>query len=179
MPYFTHGDTKYKLIVLYIAEHAGTLLNADQLYRTAILNSAMDYFAFWSAVHELEEDGMLAQVRKPFGDCYGITDAGRDALSMFEKSVPENERRKLDEYLADNRTAFVRETELSSRIEKHPDGAATLHLQVSERDRAIFTVSFDTASEEQAIEMRSRWDDAGEAIYNFVFDALLGRQDRK
>ncbi len=179
MPYFTHGDTKYKLIVLYIAEHAGTLLNADQLYRTAILNSAMDYFAFWSAVHELEEDGMLAQVRKPFGDCYGITDAGREALSMFEESVPENERRRLDAYLLTNRAVFARETELSSHIEKHPDGTATLHLLVLEHDRAVFSVSFDTASEEQAIEMRSRWDDAGESIFNFVWDALLRRADRK
>ena len=179
MPYFTHGDTKYKLILLYIADRAGTLLTGDQLYRTAILNSAMDYFAFWNAIRELEEDGMLTEVRKPFGDCYGITDAGRDALSMFEKSVPENERKKLDAYLTENRLAFVRETELSSRIERHPNGTATLHLFVMERDRAVFSVSFDTASEEQAIEMRSRWDETGESIYNFIWDALLGQTGRK
>ena len=178
MPYFTHGETKYKLIILYIAERAGSLLLGDQLYRTSILNSGMDYFTFWNAVGELEEDGMLAAVRKPYGDCYGITDAGRDALSMFEKSVPENERKKLDEYLSENRTAFARETQLGSRIDKHANGA-TLHLFVSERDRVIFSVSFDTASEEQAIEMRSRWDDCSEAIYNYVWDALLNRQEAK
>ena len=175
MPYFTHGETKYKLMILYITERAGSLLSADQLYRTAILNSEMDHFAFWNAVGELLEDGMLAELRKPFGDCYGITDAGRDALSLFEKSVPESERRKLDAYLAENRDSFARETQLSSRIEKHANGA-TLHLSVTERDRVIFSVSLDTPSEEQAIEMRSRWDEAGESIYNFVWDALLARQ---
>ncbi|MBR0435886.1 MAG: DUF4364 family protein [Clostridia bacterium] len=178
MPYFTHGETKYKLIILYIAERAGALLSGDQLYRTAILNSGMDYFTFWNVIGELEEDGMLAAVKKPYGDCYGITDAGRDALSMFEKTVPENERRKLDAYLDENRAAFARETQLSSRIEKRPNGV-TLHLYVSERDRAIFSVSLDTASEEQAIEMRSRWDDCSESIYNYVWDALLNRQDVK
>ncbi|MBR3129648.1 MAG: DUF4364 family protein, partial [Clostridia bacterium] len=77
MPYFTHGETKYKLIILYIAERAGALLSGDQLYRTAILNSGMDYFTFWNVIGELEEDDMLAAVKKPYGDCYGITDAGR------------------------------------------------------------------------------------------------------
>ena len=146
MPYFTHGETKYKLMILYITERTGSLLSADQLYRTAILNSEMDHFAFWNAVGEL-----------------------------LEGAVPESERRKLDAYLAENRDSFARETQLSSRIEKHANGA-TLHLSVTERDRVIFSVSLDTPSEEQAIEMRSRWDEAGESIYNFVWDALLARQ---
>lgn len=179
MPYFTHGETKYKLILLYIAAHAGSLITEDQLYRTAILNSEMDYFAFQSAVNELEEDGMLAAVKKPYGDCYGITDPGRDALSMFEKTVPENERRKLDAYLEANRAVFVRETQLGSRIEKLPNGAAALHLFVAERERVIFSVTLDTASEEQAIEMRSHWDEHSESIYNYVWDALLNRQEQK
>lgn len=179
MPYFTHGETKYKLIILYIIDRAGALLNSDQLYRTAILNSTMDYFAFWTATNELEEDGMLAAVKKPYGDCYGITDVGRDALGMFEKTVPESERKKLDAYLDANRGAFARETQIGSRIEKHPNGTATLHLTVSERGRAVFAVSLDTASEEQAIAMRSRWDETSESIYNYVWDTLLGRQDRK
>ena len=93
MPYFTHGETKYKLMLLYIVSHAGPLITSDQLYRTAILNSAMDFFSFQNAVNELEEDGMLAAVRKPYGACFGITDAGRDALGMFEKTVPADERR--------------------------------------------------------------------------------------
>ena len=179
MPYFTHGETKYKLMLLYIVSHAGPLITSDQLYRTAILNSAMDFFSFQNAVNELEEDGMLAAVRKPYGACFGITDAGRDALGMFEKTVPADERRKLDDYLEANRDAFVRETQLGSRIEKRPDGTYTLHLFVAERDTVIFSLSLDTASEEQAIEMRSHWDEQSESIYNYVWDALLTRQEQK
>jgi predicted transcriptional regulator len=179
MPYFTHGETKYKLIVLYIVSHAGPMITSDQLYRTAVLNSSMDWFAFQNVVNELEEDGMLACVRKLYGDCYGITDSGRDALDMFEKTVPADERRKLDAYLADNRDLFARETQLSSRIEQQPDGSFTLHLYVAERDRVVFSVSLDTASEEQAIEMRSHWDECSESIYNFVWDVLLNRQTQK
>ena len=64
MPYFTHGETKYKLILLYIAERAGTLVTREQLYRTAILNSEMEYFAFEEALGELLEDGLLTEVPK-------------------------------------------------------------------------------------------------------------------
>ena len=106
MPYFSHGETKNKLIILYILARAGSLLTREQLYRTAILNSEMEYFAFEQAVSELEEDGMLAEVRRAFGECLGLTDAGREALALFEKSVPADERKKLDSYLDENRGAF-------------------------------------------------------------------------
>lgn len=179
MPYFTHGETKFKVILLYILDRAGTILTSDQLYRTAILNSEMDYFTFWKSVNELEEDGFLAAVRKAYGDCYGLTDYGREARDMFDKTIPAFERAKLDAYLDANRAAFVRETQLGSRIDKHPDGTATLRLLISERDHTFFSVTLDTASEEQAIEMRSRWDESSEPIYNFVWDALLKQPERK
>ena len=178
MPYFTHGETKYKLILLYIAQQAQRLLTRDQLYRTAILNSKMDFFAFEEALKGLEEDGMLTAVRRPFGDCWGLTDTGREALSMFENSIPADERRKLDQYLSDNREQFSRETEITSRIEKNPDGQCELVLLINERDKAIFTVRLRVASEEQALILRSRWEESSESIYNYVWDSLMNRQER-
>ena len=178
MPYFTHGETKNKLILLYIADRAGSLVTRAQLYRTAILNSEMEYFAFQEALGELLEDGLLTEVPKAYGDCFGATDLGREALSMFEKSVPADERKKLDDYLFAHRNDFARETQVSSRIEK-TDSGVTLHLLLTEADRTVLSVSLAAASEEQAIAMRSRWDETSESIYNYVWDTLLGRQDRK
>lgn len=171
MPYFTHGETKNKLILLYVAERAGTLVTREQLYRTAILNSEMEYFAFEQALSELLEDGLLTEVPKAYGTCLGATDLGREALSMFEKSVPMDERKKLDAYLAAHRNDFTRETQISSRIEKAKDGV-TLHLLLTEADRVILSVSLAAASEEQAIAMRSRWEANSEPIYNYIWDVL-------
>ena len=171
MPYFTHGETKNKLILLYIAARADAIPTRAQLYRTAILNSEMEYFAFEEALGELLEDGLLAEVPKAFGDCLGVTDLGREALSMFEKSIPQDERRKLDGYLLEHRGDFLRETQVSSRIEKTGSGAM-LHLSIIEGDRVILSVSLAAASEEQAMAMRSRWEAAGEPIYNYIWDAL-------
>lgn len=178
MPYFSHGETKNKLIILYILARAGSLLTREQLYRTAILNSEMEYFAFEQAVSELEEDGMLAEVRRAFGECLGLTDAGREALALFEKSVPADERKKLDSYLDENRGAFARETEVSSRVETGANGC-TLHLFITEHDRVIFSVSLAVASEEQALALRRRLESGSEAIFNFVWDTLLKNQEQR
>ena len=156
MPYFTHGETKNKLILLYIADRAGAIPTRAQLYRTAILNSDMEYFAFEEALGALLEDGLVA--------------------AMFEKSVPENERRKLDEYLDTHRGDFLRETQISSRIEKGESGV-TLHLYITEADRTILAVSLAAASEEQAMAMRSRWEEAGEPVYNYIWD-ILSKENR-
>jgi hypothetical protein len=171
MPYFTHGETKNKLILLYAADHAAALPTREQLYRTAILNSEMEYFAFEEALGELLEDGLLTEVPKPFGAGLGLTDLGREALSLFEKSIPQNERDRLDAYLSAHRTDFLRETQISSRIEKTASGPM-LHLTLSEADRTVLSVSLAAASEEQALSLRSRWDDAAEDVYNFIWDTL-------
>lgn len=175
MPYFTHGETKNKLILLYIAARADAIPTRAQLYRTAILNSEMEYFAFEEALGELLEDGLLTEVPKAFGDCLGVTDLGREALSMFEKSIPQDERRKLDDYLFSHRGDFLRETQISSRIEKTETGVM-LHLYITEADRVILSVSLAAANEEQAMAMRSRWTDAGEPVYNYIWDALSKEQ---
>ena len=171
MPYFTHGETKNKLILLYIAERAHTILTRAQLYRTAILNSEMEYFAFEEALGELLEDGLFAEVPKAYGSCFGVTDPGREALSMFEKSIPQDERRKLDAYLDAHRSAFTHETQIASRIEKS-DAGVTLHLLLSEGDRVMLSISIAAASEEQAMEMRRRWETGSEPIYNYIWDTL-------
>ena len=171
MPYFTHGETKNKLILLYIADRAQAIPTRAQLYRTAVLNSEMEYFAFEEALGALAEDGLIAEVPKAYGDCVGVTDLGREALSMFEKSIPQDERRKLDAYLAEHRNDFSRETQISSRIEK-TDAGVMLHLLLTEADRVMLSVSLAAASEEQAIAMRSRWETGSEPIYNYIWDTL-------
>ena len=171
MPYFTHGETKNKLILLYLAEHAGTILTKEQLYRSAILNSEMEYFAFEEALSELSEDGLICEVPKVYGECIGATALGREALAMFEKSIPQDERRKLDDYLLAHRGDFTHETQISSRIEKTGSGV-TLHLYITEAERTILSVSIAVPSEEQAMAMRSRWEKAGEPVYNYVWDSL-------
>ena len=140
MPYFTHGETKNKLILLYIAARADAIPTRAQLYRTAILNSEMEYFAFEEALGELIEDGLLTEVPKAFGDCLGVTDLGREALSMFEKSIPQDERKKLDAYLSAHKNEFLRETQISSRIEK-TDSGVMLHLFITEAERVILSMS--------------------------------------
>lgn len=171
MPYFTHGETKNKLILLYIVDRAASIPTRTQLYRTAILNSSMEYFAFEEALGELLEDGLVAEVPKAYGACLGATDLGREALQMFEKSIPQDERRKLDAYLDTHRNDFVRETQIASRIEK-TDAGVTLQLLLTEADRVILSVSLAAASEEQAIAMRSRWKEGSEPIYNYILDTL-------
>lgn len=171
MPYFTHGETKNKLILLYIADRAPAILTRAQLYRTAILNTEMEYFAFEEALGELSEDGLIAEVPKAYGDCIGLTDLGREALSMFEKSVPQDERRKLDAYLSEHKYDFSRETQISGRIEQS-DAGVMLHLILTEGDRVMLSLSLAAASEEQAIAMRSRWEENSEPIYNYIWDTL-------
>ena len=94
---------------------------------------------------------------------------------MFEKSVPQDERRKIDAYLEMHRGDFLHETQISSHIEKSESGVI-LRLLLTEANRVMLSVSLAVASEEQALEMRSRWESRSESIYNYIWDSLSKEQ---
>ena len=89
MPFFTHGDAKNKLVLLYILSKAGTPLTHDQLYRIVDRTDSMTFFAFETILPELETDGFLAAFVRPYGDCFGLTASGQESLALFADSIQE------------------------------------------------------------------------------------------
>ncbi len=173
MPYFTHGDTKSKLLLLTILQLADTPLTHEQLYRTSFSNDCMDYFTFETVLPELEEDGFLAAFPRSFGACYGLTDAGRDALKMFADSIPHSQREKLSAYLSLHRDEFLREAQVSSSMAPDGLGGYSLRLSVQENEQVIFGITLSVASQEAALAMRSNWNAQSGALYDLIWDKLM------
>lgn len=56
------------------------------------------YFELQSAIYELEEEGFLAAVPRPYGQAYCLTPKGKETLGMFVERLPQSVRDDLTDY---------------------------------------------------------------------------------
>ena len=172
MPFFTHGDTKNKLILLYILACAKTPLTHDQLYRVVDRTDSMSYFAFETILPELEADGFLASFVRPFGDCYGLTDHGQDSVELFGDSIPSSVRERIQKIVTDSTFDFLREMQSASRLDGNEEDGYTLDLLVLNGEQTVFGITLSVASKEAALVMRSNWEAKSGELYDSVWNTL-------
>ncbi len=172
MPFFTHGDTKNKLILLYILSVAKAALTHDQLYRVVDRTDSMSYFSFETILPELETDGFIASFVRPYGDCYGLTEHGLESVRLFGDSIPVSMREKIDRIVSESTFDFVRETQTASRLSGNEDDGYVLELLVLNGEQTIFGITLSVASKEAALVMRSNWETKSGELYDSVWNAL-------
>ena len=83
MPSFAQGKLKNKLLILYFIDYLAIDVTREQIHRAVVENDCMDYFEFCSAMFELEEDGAIAAVPRPFGQAYCLSQKGKTMLKGF------------------------------------------------------------------------------------------------
>lgn len=172
MPYFTHGDAKNKLIVLYILSESQTSLTHDQLYRIVDRTDSMTFFSFETILPELEADGLIVSFKRPYGACYGLTQSGQESLSMFLDSVPLSARKRISEAVAQSADLFLREMQTTSRLSGDDNKGYTLELLVLNGEDTVFGLTLAVASLETALSMRSRWEAHSAELYEYVWEKL-------
>ena len=133
MPIFAKGETKDKLTILFFAREADLDLTQEQLYRAMVENDCMSYFAFQTALTEMEEDGLIAAIPRTFGQGYRVSARGEETLAMFEESLPFSLRERLKAYAAQNRSELEKETQIVSSMRELPGGAYEVELRVQEK----------------------------------------------
>lgn len=172
MPFFAHGDTKNKLLLLYILSVAETPLTHDQLYRVVDRTDSMTFFAFETALPELEAEGLVAAFVRPYGDCFGLTDGGQESVALFSDSIPASLREAIDRAVSETAPAVLREKQTTSRISGNERDGYSLELLVLNGEEVLFGVTLAVASKEAALEMRRRWATESEALYDTVWNRL-------
>ncbi len=178
MPFFTHGDAKNKLIILYILSESRSSLTHDQLYRIVDRTDSMTYFSFETILPELETDGLVASFARPFGICYDLTQSGQESLSMFLDSIPLSAREHIRQVMEESAGLFRRETQTTTRITGDEEKGYTLELLVLNGEETVFGITLAVASMETALSMRSLWEERSADLYEFVWGKLTrGAED--
>ena len=177
MPYFVHDKSKDKLTILYFTKAINLDIAREQIYRAMVDNDCMTFLDFEIAAGELEEDGQIAAIPRPFGQAYRVTARGEEMLRLFEESLPFSLRSRLDAYSDENRDQMRVETQLVSSMEPLKSGAYLVHLKAQETEMVVLDIAFRVPTREMALRVRSNWIRESEGIYQHLLSHLLKPDD--
>lgn len=173
MAYFSHGDTRQKLMLLFYLHRIDTEITRNQLFRIFAEQDWMDYFDFQSRLNELEEDALVAAIPCAFGQGYRVTPQGEQTLSMFLEELPFSLREKLAASASANREFVRSEAQFHARRTPMPDGGSLAVLRLLDKTSHILDISLRFPNAELAQAACDAWPQAAEEIYVSLLRALL------
>lgn len=172
MPFFADGFTKDKIIVMYALMKLASEPTKEQLTTFFASFDLMPYFDMQSAVYELEEDGFIAAVPRPYGQAYCLTPHGRETLDMFAERVPQSQRTRIDECADGYREKLRSEMHYSAIMERTVKGAYRVTVRAMEQNGELLRVEILLPDEKSARHAVSVWPEKAEAIYASVLSGL-------
>lgn len=176
MSFFSEGVTKNKLTILYFMQRLGLGLTKDQLTTVGATYDLAPYFDLQNAVAEMEEDGLLAAVPRPYGQVYALTSNGQDAVDMFKERLPVSLRDDLDSFADACREDIRRETQYTARIEPRPGGECLVHFLFVEKDDTLLSIELMFPDVASANKAAAAWPQRAEESYCYLLSSLSGSQ---
>ena len=180
MAYFSQGDTRQKLMLLYFLDKVDTELTRSQFYRVFFEYGLMDYFDFQSRLTELEEDGNVAAIPLAFGHGYRVTQQGKQSLTLFSDELPNSLRERLSACAAENRDVLRNETQFHARQTQLPDGGYLATLRLMDRRARILDIALQLPTAQLAQAACDAWPQQAEGLYQELLQRLvLTQPDRE
>lgn len=176
MSFFSEGVTKNKLTILYFMDRLGLSLTRDQITTVGAAYDLAPYFELQSAVAEMEEDGLLAAVPRPYGQAYALTSGGQDAVDMFKERLPVSLRDDLDSYADACREDIRRETQYTARIEQRPGGECLVRFLFVEKEDILLSIELMFPDAASANKAAAAWPRRAEESYCYLLSSLSESQ---
>ncbi len=166
--------TTYKLIVLFMLEHAETELTNSQISEFVLSNARTNYFEFQQAMSELEEAELISKKRISNSSYYQITEDGQTTLSYFGKELPKDIQSDILEYLTTsgfNRPMYQIRTPAS--YYQTDQGTYEIRCQILDSHASFLDLTLSAPSLDAAKGMCEKWPLKAQDIYKLIVEGLL------
>ena len=164
-------EKERRLTLLYIIVRIGRISDM-QLLQLLFENDLMNYFDMMMTLNELCAQGQCTRTPKSGGSMYTPTDAGREAVELFEKDIPASVREKLDAVLAVWKDRILSEQIYPAEHHQTRRGEYALNMSVMEKDMEMLRVSLSLPTEELAKQLEAVWPAKAGQIYGMIFSML-------
>lgn len=172
MEYFSKGVTKDKLMILFGLKALGMQPTKVQLGDFFVANDLIGYFDAQTAAYELEEDGFIGAVPRPYGQAYFLTPAGEEILDMFSMNLPNSLRNRITECAKKSAPDMISKTKYSTSIARSGTYARVVTLRAMEPQGDVLRIEMmlpDDASARHACDV---WEERSGDIYRFIHSEL-------
>lgn len=170
--------TLYKLIVLYlldrIDEPVSNLMVTDFLLDENVTNN---YLSVQTAIHELEDSGLVTTETMGNRTMIRITKEGEETLHFFQNEINPDIRRQCDTYMKQNGLAFRDEAQTTARYYRKITGDYEVELGVRDKDAELFKVTMTVPDAQMAESAVRNFSVKKDGIYRMLTDTLFGKDN--
>ena len=114
MAFFSNGEDKLKLMILFTLECAEMPLSREQIATVMSENGVENYFDVCEHIIDLEANGCIASVPTFKMQMIVMTPRGEEIMNLFGKNLPKSLRESIEGFVGSNKDEFRREN--TSRI---------------------------------------------------------------
>lgn len=170
------SDLEKQMLVLYALDKLGETTNL-QLIAFFHETGLIGYFDLQPTLYRLR-DGGQASAESLHGDhLYRLTDAGRQALGMFESALPASALHIIDAEAPAHRRRFTAEKQTPARIEHDEGQEYHAVMEVNEQKMNLMRVSLSLPTPELAKRCCDRWGKNAQKIYDLIIETLSAEDD--
>lgn len=173
MAYFSKGETKQKLMLLFFLREIDYEITSNELFRVFAEQGWMEYFDFQLALTELEEDAYVAALPCAYGQGYRITPHGENTLSLFEEELPHSLRDSLRQYAKRNRDLIRDQSQFAAGTTMMPGGGYAAILRLMDKNTHILDITLQLPDARFAQAACAAWPEQAEQIYQELLARLF------
>lgn len=164
-------EDEQRLVVLFALQHLAPCTEL-QLLQFLFEHDLMNYFDMMFALGDLCARGQAVREKKRAGYLYQLTDAGREALTLFGGRVPRSVKTLLEQTAPQWRRRFLQEAQYLQDIRQQERGEYELTLSVVEQEMDMMRLSLSLPSRELANQLAAKWPEKAGEIYETVIRLL-------
>jgi len=161
-----------KLLMLYLLDKSRMELSEFQIIRLMDEMRFMSYFDLRECLFELEQNGNIYLNATPRAALYGITESGKNIITVLEKELRLSARKAIDQYLHENKDRLKMETHYVAEYIKIGGEEYRVIMKVLEKSMTILEINIIVFSREEARVMAEKWKDNAVDVYKELLAKL-------
>ena len=170
MAFFSTGEDREKLSVLYILKLAGIPLSREQLATVMFEQGYENYITLSELLIELEGNACIATIPSYRIQTVVLTRRGEEIIALFEKNLPLSLRTAINDQISSCVESFHRENTAQMESRFHSEGNFSTRLSLVENGEPFFEIRLKLPSAKYTRIAEKRWNELNKKLY---FDTLL------
>lgn len=163
----------YKLIVLYILDHASCEITRSQISDFVLEREYIDFITLQLAFSELEENTLIESRHINNRTLLAITKEGRRTISSLEERIAYPIRQDIQNYLAANHFDMQKALSVQSHYHALSNKSYEARLVVKDQQEELVSLTLNLPTKDLAETVCSNWDKKNSDIYEYLMHELL------
>ena len=177
MAFFTEGQGRVKLLMLYILLRFRTPVTREQLYTAMVRVDDTGFFEMSELMAELEQEQYVLAVPVRQQQLLFLTEKGVRLCEAFEREIARSVRDEVIGYTNEERENVRRSNCIVSDAVPQADGSWRLTLSILEKDSVLFEISMHLPDSASTYRAQQSWARDADAIYIDILNRLTSGKE--